>query len=275
MSMNDILNNGIDCIKKNSPTILTVAGIGCFVVGGFLTVGATVKAIDKIEDEKVKRLSSYPSDVITKEKEAELLHFTPADYVKTCWKVYSPAALAFFLGGLCVVNANRINVRRSMALTAAYTLSETTLRELKESTLKVVGEEKVKEIKEDIVKERISKAPEVVIPQPVNVNVNDGNMVLIHEAITNTRKYINVNDILRIENEINLILRNQDYCSLNIYLDKFGIEHNIISGDLGWNINHTGYLSIDQTPQIDTDGKPCIFIEPSDLPTYDYNKAWY
>ena len=79
MNLNKGFRNVKMWTKKHSPELLTTLGIGCFAAGAILTVPATVKALDLIEEEKDRRLEEWPHEIISADEEAELLHFTPMD----------------------------------------------------------------------------------------------------------------------------------------------------------------------------------------------------
>lgn len=270
MSFNQVLNKSKKWTKKHSPEILTGFGIACFGASAVFAAVGTVKALDLIEEEKDRRLSEWPSSTITKEQEAELLHFAPRDYIYTCWKVYSPAVIAALIGTVCVVNANRINVKRTTALAAAYTLSETALREFREKAVEVIGEKKVEDIKQEITREKIEK----IDTKDVKIIETGKGTTLMRESIlTGAIFKSNIDEIQKVENEINLLLRTQDYCSINMYLDKLGLDElrSDISGLLGWNINRTGYLTIKRIPMLTSDGEPCISLEMEYLPEYEFD----
>lgn len=271
MSLNQFVKNTKSWTKQHSPEILVTAGIGYFIASAVLAVPATVKALDLIDEEKDRRLSEWPVATITKDQEHELLSMKPVEYVKICWKVYSPSALLLFLGGICVVNANRVNIKRTAALTAVYTMSETALREFKNKAVEVVGENKVEEIKKEIVQDKVFKNP------PVQNNIiiaGKGETLCLEGMLTGQYIKINLDLIQKIENEINLVLRSQDYCGFNTYLDRLGIPHTDVSGRLGWNINRDGYIKIERIPALTPDGEPCICLEINAIPAYEYDRYY-
>ena len=265
--MNKYIEKGINWTKRHSPQILTTLGVGCFTVGAVLIVPETIKALDLIEEEKQNRLEDWPSKTITDEQEKELLTFKPIDYVKTCWKVYSPSALLMFLGGVCVINANRINVKRTTALAGAYTMSEIALREFKNKAVEVVGEKKVEEIKEEVAKEAIAKNP----PKSEQVFITNKGDILCCDSLSMRYFKFDVDDLKKVENQINLKLRNDGDVSLNTLYDYLGLEHTELGDELGWNINDDPqYLEIGMMPELTPDNQPCVYITFNKFPKYDY-----
>lgn len=99
---------------KHSPEILTGIGIAGMVTTTIMAVRATPKAIRLLEDEKHRQ-------------KADKLE--PIDVVKVAWKCYIPAAVTGTVSVACLIGASSVNARRNAALTAAYTISESTLRD--------------------------------------------------------------------------------------------------------------------------------------------------
>ena len=79
-----------------------------------MAVRATPKAIQLLDEEK-------------RRQQADKLE--PMDVVKTAWKCYIPAAVTGTVSVACLIGASSVNARRNAALTAAYTISESTLRD--------------------------------------------------------------------------------------------------------------------------------------------------
>lgn len=267
MGLSKMMKNTKIWTKNHTSDLLTSLGIGCFAVGAILVIPATIKAIDLIEEEKETRLDHIEGGAIT-----EACQFTVIDYVKTCWKVYSPSTLLIFLGGVCVINANRINVKRTAALTAAYTISETTLREFKNKAVEVVGEKKVDEIKQEVIKDKYESNP--IQDRQIIISPYQGE-ALFCDGLTMRYFRMNIDNVKKAENRINLIMRNDNYCSVNELYDFLGLEHTDLGRMLGWNIDRDGYVEIITTPQIASNGEPCIYLEFSEMPKYEYSKLEY
>lgn len=99
---------------KHSPEILTGVGVAGMVTTTVMAVRATPKAIRLLEDEKHRQNTDK---------------LEPIDAVKATWKCYIPAAVTGTVSVACLIGASSVNARRNAALTAAYTLSESTLRD--------------------------------------------------------------------------------------------------------------------------------------------------
>ena len=57
--------------------------------------------------------------------------------------------------------------------------------------------------------------------------------------------------------------------SLNDFYDEHGLDHIDLGDDLGWNIQK-GLIDIDLRAKIADNGKPCIVLDFSVAPRYDY-----
>ena len=106
-------------VTKHSPEILTGIGITGMITTTIMAVRATPKALILIEE----RGNSL----------------TPIETVKAAWTCYIPAAITGCLSIVCLIGASSVNVRRNAALAAAYTLSESALKEYQEKVVEHIG----------------------------------------------------------------------------------------------------------------------------------------
>ena len=76
--------------------------------------------------------------------------------------------------------------------------------------------------------------------------------------------------IKKAENELDARLRNEMYVSLNEFYYEIGLEPlRVIGEDLGWNIDN-GYLDLNFSSQIASDGTPCLVLDYGVAPRYDF-----
>ena len=80
-----------------------------------------------------------------------------------------------------------------------------------------------------------------------------------------------IDHIKRSVNELNRRMLTEMYISLNELYDELDINHIEIGDDLGWNIDR-GLIDIDFSSQIADDGTPCIVLDFSIEPRYDFYK---
>lgn len=252
-------------MDKYSPQILTGIGIAGMITTTVLAVKATPKALILIDDKK---------------KELESDELTPVDTVKTVWKYYIPALITGTMSTVCLIGANSIGTRRIAALSTAYKISETALNEYKDAVLESVGEEKVKEIKEKVAEKKVSKNP-VVQSQVVFTGNGD---VLCYDSLSGRYFKSSVEKIRKAQNDINELLINEMYASLNDFYDCIGLEHTSLGRDLGWNIDSTRSLQIDFDTTLTDEkaeyqginsGIPCVVLNYNVGPKYEFDKMCY
>lgn len=153
-------------LKKNSPTILMVAGIVGVVGTTILACRATVKASDILEDSKkeldeintVKRIF-VDKDVTDEEEEMyEIVNddgsdkYTEDDYKKDVvtvyykssakmLRLYGPAILVGAASIACLIGSNRILNKRNLAVTAAYNIVQNQFNKYRENVREDLGED--------------------------------------------------------------------------------------------------------------------------------------
>ena len=126
-NLTKICRNVKTATVKHSPEILTGVGIAGMITTTVMAVRATPKAIQLLDEEK-------------RRQQADKLE--PMDVVKTAWKCYIPAAVTGTVSVACLIGASSVNARRNAALTAAYTISESTLRDYQKKVVETIGEKK-------------------------------------------------------------------------------------------------------------------------------------
>ena len=177
-------------VKKNAPQILSGLGIA-FGIGAIgFTAKGTVKAVE-----------------IVKEKEAEKGEkLTKAEIVKATWKNYIPAASCGVASATCVIASTNISMRRLATMTAAYAMSENSLKEYKEKALEILGDKKEEKVRSSINQNYIEKHP------PYNAIVENakGGSTLCLDKFGGRYFYSDADTIRRAINDLNHML-NMDY----------------------------------------------------------------
>ena len=144
-------------LTEHSPEILTGLGITGMVTTTVLAVKATPKALILIRDAEIAKTDKQFEDgKKLDEIEPEL---TPVEVVKATWKCYIPAAITCGLSIACLVGASSVHLKRNAALTTAYMLSETALKEYKDSVVETIGERKEQAVRDNVAKHRVEEHP--------------------------------------------------------------------------------------------------------------------
>lgn len=236
---------------KHSPEILTGIGIAGMVSATVLAVKATPKAIKFINQAE-------------NEKNADL---TKTETVKACWKVYIPAMATGAASIVCLIGASSVNAKRNAALAAAYTLSDTALREYKEKVVETIGEEQAQVIKEKVTEEKLKKDPVT----KKEVYITDKGDVLCYDTISGRYFTSNMDQIEKSVNILNRQMLNEMYISLNDFYAEVGLSRVPIGDELGWKLDD-GMINVDFDTHIADNGKPCLVVEYNITPKYGYDR---
>lgn len=166
-------------VTKHSPEILTGIGITGMITTTIMAVRATPKALILIEE----RGNSL----------------TPIETVKAAWTCYIPAAITGCLSIVCLIGASSVNVRRNAALAAAYTLSESALKEYQEKVVEHIGEKKEQSVRDAIAKDKLNRDP-VADRQVI---LTDKGSTLCYDAISGRYFKSDIDKIKKAVNDIN------------------------------------------------------------------------
>lgn len=244
-------------LNKHQPEILTGVGIAGMLTTTVLAVKATPKAIRLLE---------------TRKKELEVDKLTPVETVKTTWKCYIPATLTCVASTACLIGSSTVSVRRNAALTAAYKLSETALSEYKHAVVETIGEKKEHLIHDKIAEKQIEHNP---IDKNSIIITEKGN-TLCFDPISGRYFKSDIDKIRKSENNLNKqILTNAfgEGASLNDFYDELGLPRTDRGYEIGWNVDNLVeiYLSAQIAgEETEYEGTPCIVIEFTNPPKYDF-----
>lgn len=242
-------------VSKHSPEILTAIGIAGMITTTVLAVKATPKALELIADRK---------------DEEETYELTPIETVKTAWKPYVPAVVTGAVSIACLIGANSVNARRNAALATAYKLSETAFSEYKSKVVETLGEKKEKVIREHVAQAKVDNQP---VSKSEVIIAGNGD-VLFLEPVSGRYFTSDIENIRRIINDFNYQMTTgmQEYISLSEWYDAIGLPHTSTSDDLGWNLGRDGLIDTSFAPTVADNGHPCLVLEYSVSPRYEYFK---
>lgn len=247
--------------KKNSPVILT----GLAVAGVISTAYSAFKAgprADKILEEYRKDMR----DCHPKDKEAK--RAVVGETVKKMMPVVAPTVI---MGGstiACVVGSHSISSRRIAVLSAAYSLSESTVKNLNSKMEEMLGEKKTRAIKDSIMKDKLHADVEndrKMLSDENFVIPNDGT-VLCKDLYSGRLFYSNAEKIKQAIASCSYNIISDMYISLNDFYEAIGspqLTRIPMGEDLGWNVDDTinGKLPITLTALLTDDNKPCLCVD--------------
>ena len=264
-----VTKNITKVIEKNSPQILTGAGISLAFTTTVLAVKATPKAIRLIDDEKYNKNREAIEEARDNGFEItpdELDGLKPMEVVKVTWKCYIPAVITGAMSVACLIGANSVHTRRTAALATAYKISETALSEYKEKVVETIGEKKEKVIRDKIAKDKVEEKP----VSKTEVIISDKGETLCFDSISGRYFKSDIDTIKKAENYLNKQMLSEMYISLTEFYNEIGLPATKVSDQLGWNIDG-GLIEVTFSSQIADDGRPCLVLDYLVAPRYDYS----
>lgn len=250
MNLSNMVKSVGATMKKHSPEILTGIGVAGMIATTVMAVKATPKAILLINE---------------KEVELKVEKLTLAETVKTTWKCYIPAAITGVSSIACIIGASSVNARRNAALATAYTLSETALREYKDKVIETFGDKKEQAVRDAIAKDKVENNP----VQNNEVHITDRGDTLCYDPLSGRYFKSSIEKLKRAENEINRRMLLDGAVSLNELYYEIGLDEIRVGNYLGWNAEKS-LVDMCFSSQLATDGTPCIVLDFTVAPVYDY-----
>lgn len=255
-------------LSKNSPTILT----GCAVAGAVAAVGFAIKAtkpaLEHIREEKIDhrdriiiKNGDEREDVELTDEEIDAIPLKPTEVVKAVWKDYIPTAIALTGTTACIIGAHSISAKRTAAMAALYTMSETALKDYKEKTAELMGKGKAQKIHDEVMADKIAKNP----PQEGSIIKTGKGTSLCYEPISGRYFYSDAQTIRTAINDLNSRMIGGDYrISLNEYFYELGLDGTSIGDEMGWNVECLIKESF--TSSLTSDGTPVLVLDLENQP---------
>lgn len=257
---------------KHSPEILTGVGIAGMITTTVLAVKATPKALDLIDSKKQEIFDNLdPKDIPGNNLvDYSDISLKPIEIIKTAWKPYIPAVVTCVASVTCLIGASSVNAKRNAALATAYELSKTALADYKEKVVETVGEKKEQVIREKVAQKKVDENP----TSKTEVIVTGSGDVLFLEPVSMRYFKSDIENIRKVINDLNYRLTTgmEEFISLSELYDEIGLSHTSNSDDIGWNLYRDGQISIDFPATKTEKGEPCLMLDYSVEPRYDYSK---
>lgn len=239
MDFKNLLSNVGKAIKSNAPEILTALGVSGVITTSYLAA--------KAGKEHQSRMSEEAPDTPLKEE------------AKAVWKFYIPVGISGVVTIGCIIGASRAGGHRTAAAVTAYSLTEKAFSEYKEKVIEQVGKGKEQKIRDAIAQDAVTSNPpskEVVIVA--------GGHVLCCELYTHRYFRCEMETLKKYQNEINHLICQQMYVTLNDFYDMIELPYTDISDSIGWDSNKLMELMF--TTVLSENGEPCLAF------TYNYVK---
>ena len=257
-------------ITQHSPELLTAFGIAGMITTTVLAVRATPKALKLMENEVAKQNREIVREAAENGDEncPQISKLKPVDTVKVTWKCYVPAAVTGVASVACLIGASKVHLKRNAALLTAYKLSETALTEYRDKVVETIGEKKESAVRDAVAKERVEKHP--VDPATVIVTGNGETHCL--DYWTDRYFKTDLDKIYRAENELNSLLLDEGYVSLNDFYECLGLDRAGLGEVVGWSHNRTGLVKLRLSSQLSSNKTPVMVIDFQTAPYYEYER---
>lgn len=254
-------------LSDHAPTILTGIGIGGFV-------SATVIAVARAKDYHEERESTatvikeYPDGSKSLEVPRKL---TAKEEITIAAKHFWPSALLIGGGAGCIILANRLNLQRQAALAAAYSLSESALRNYKAGTLKALGEKEEAKVVHEMNEERLTNGDLAKIQDSLYFNTGRGTQKCI-DTWTGAPFLSNTEAIREALNEFNADMIECGYGSYNELYDKLNLPETESGSVLGWYVSsRADLLRVSFDAQM-RDGEAVVLVSFQPEPYLDFRR---
>lgn len=196
-----IFETGKKFVTANAPSILTAVGVVGFVTTTVVACEQTPKAMRLIEKRKdEKRIVQEANGIVGND-----IKLTPFETFVEGSKAYWPAVLLGTSSALCIIFANKLNLKRNAALLAMYTLTEKELKNYKDGVAEVVGEKKVEAIKDAVSKKIFHENK----PDAELVNSCKENEMIFYERMSGRYDKGTTSMLERAEAEFNRVIANR------------------------------------------------------------------
>lgn len=263
--MNNFLQQSQLFIKRNAPTILTVAGSVGVVTTSVMAAKATPKAVRLLEEAK-------------EEKGAEL---TKREKVKIAGPVYIPTIIMGAGTLACIFGANILNKRHQAALVSAYAMLDSSYKEYRQKLKELYGEEAHEKIVDAIA---IEKAEDIYVRNAYMCGTCDltsddscSDPVLFYDEHSGRFFESTIEQVINAEYHLNRNYILRGYSFLNEFYEFLGIEETEYGSVLGWTPTDDGeyWIEFNHRKAIGKDGKEFYVIEMPFEPTYDFLENQY
>lgn len=261
----DLLEKAEIFTRRNSPTILA----GLAIVGVISTAYSSYKAGPRAE----KILKAYREDMRDCRRDDKAAKRTVVgETIKKLIPVAAPPIITGTMTIACIVGSHSASSRRIAALSAAYSLSESTVKNLNLKMDEMLGEKKTRAIKDAIMKDKLKADVEndrKVLASDQFIMMGDGK-VLCKDLYSGRMFWSNAEKIKQAIAKCSYDIVSDMYISLNDFYDAIDspqLPRIPMGDDLGWDIDDTmnGKLPITLTALLTDDDRPCLCLD------YDIN----
>lgn len=254
MKLPEVANSGIAFVKKNRAELLTVGSVVTLWGAIYTAYKAGPKAEKFLAEKKKDREYVDPND----KKARRTVTW------ETIRGMFPIVSVPIMLGGMstaCCIGSHAVSSKKIATLSAAYTLTNTALREHKDKVREVLGEAKAQQVREAISKDHLEKSKQPVDDK--DVQITGMGTVLCYDEYTDRYFYSSAEAIGNAIVKISHDLINDMWVSLNDFYQELNLKPCKMGYDLGWSVDHTdrGRIPVYYTAVLTEDNRPCLCVQ--------------
>lgn len=237
--------------KKNSPTVMFVAGIVGVTAAAVMASRATLKLeetlatpLDHLDD-----INSLEHSAYTAQDKAQDKVVAYGELVFGLGKLYGPAIIVGGLGIACLTGSHNILTKRNAALTAAYAGLERTYNAYRDRIRKEIGDDKEAELHYEVVRDEAKKDKEVALKFKGGAKFPGYSPYakFFDESSKNWERNPerNLYFISCQQRWLNDLLHRRGYLLLNEVYESLGLPHTSAGCVVGWTMYENGDNFVD------------------------------
>lgn len=254
--LTDLLKGAERFTVANSPAILTAVGVAGVVTTGVLAFRGGLKASDILAEEWLLRMG----------EDDKFEELTLVEKVTKTWQCYTPACGVGLLTIGAVIGANRIGTRRTVAMAAAFSLTEKAYEEYRETVQEKFGKKKSDETREETARKRVNKNG----PTEENtVIVTNGGDQIFQDSWSGRYFKSTMESVQQAVNQLNHVVNMEGQASLTDFYELLGLTRTAESDELGWKAEKLLDVYFDAVMH-DAGNVPVIAMEYRVTPSRDY-----
>lgn len=254
MNLMPMLKAAGTTIGKYSPQILVGLGIAGFVTTVLFTAEAAPKSKETIET-----------------KEAELDRpLKPIEKVECAWKIWAPVISMGVISASMVIGGHYMQTRRTIAMTAAYTMVADRADRYYKNMKELAGRTKANDVLEKTDQELVNDIPDEKFDNAPSIM--GGTDWFVDELSGQVFRH----DIVKIREgvvEFNNKLMSEMRCTVNEMYDCIGLDHTVMGDLLLYDIEY-GVLTVSDSQVVKRNGHACTVLHWSHMPRGRYESKY-
>lgn len=257
MKLNLLYKSTEKLIEDSAPSILTGVAVIGTVATAYLAARAGFKTKLLIDEENHSRYAAS-------DKDSDVVVMTTKEVAQYTWAYFVPPVAAASLTIACVVSANHISAGRVAAMTAAYSLSESRLKEYKAKIEEKMGIKGAAVVQDNVDRERIKQT------HGAEAIILGGEDVLCFDSHSGRYFKSSMEALRSAANDTNFEVIHSNYATLDFFWDLIGLSATAYSEEFGWSANCP--MEMQFSTMMSSEDKPCLLVKYDVEPIRRWNQ---